>query len=142
MHCPVITYHPSCLRSLGFVDSQQDSPQPGRATTNSSARLDFSELDGLVGKYFTKGLAESTHRSYNSAQRRYLDFCRRAGLQAVPATETGLCYFVAYLAKEKLKHRTIKAYLSAVRFLHIAEQNPDPFQPSLKRLQYVLQGVK
>ena len=32
--------------------------------------------------------------------------------------------------------------MSAVRFLHIAEQKPDPFLPSLTRLQYVLCGVK
>ena len=114
----------------------------GGATTNALSRLDVTELDNLVGKYFTKGLAESTHRSYNSAQRRYLDFCSRARLHPLPATETGLCYFVAYLAKEKLKHRTIKAYLSAVCFLHIEEQKPDPFLPSLTRLQYVLRGVK
>ena len=95
-----------------------------------------------MGKYFAKGLAESTLRSYNSAQRRYLDFCRRAGLRALPATEIGLCYFVAFLAKEKLKHKSIKAYLSAVRFLHIAERKSDPFLPSLTHLQYVVRGVK
>ena len=110
----------------------------GGATTNASSRLDITELDSLLGKYFMKGLTESTHRLYNSAQRCYLDFCNRAGLQALPAMETGLCYFVAYLAKEKLKHRTVKAYLSAVCFLHIEEQKLDPFLPSLTRLQYVL----
>ena len=115
------------------------------AVTNASSRLDITELDSIVGKHFTKDLAESTHRSYNGAQRCYLDFCNRAGLQALPVTETGLCYFVAYLAKEKLKHCTIKAYLSAVLFLHIEEQKPDLlilFLPNLTRLQYVLQGVK
>ena len=49
---------------------------------------------------------------------------------------------MSYLAKEKLKHSTIKSYLSAVRFLHISEGLDDPFQPSLNRLQYVLQGIK
>ena len=102
----------------------------GGASTIASSRLDITELDSLVGKYFTKGLAELTHRSYNSAQRRHLDFCSRAGLQPLPATETGLCYFVAYLAKEKLKHRTIKGYLSTVCFLHIggAETGSVPTQ--------------
>ena len=95
-----------------------------------------------MGKYFAKGLAKSTHRSYNSAQRRYLGFCRRTGLQALLAIETWLCYCVAFLANEKLKHRSIKAYLSAVRFLHIAEGKSDPFLPSLTRLQYILCGVK
>ncbi len=36
----------------------------------------------------------------------------------------------------------MKVYLSAVRFLHIMEGAPDPFQKSLCRLQYTLQGVK
>ena len=38
--------------------------------------------------------------------------------------------------------RAVIAYLSSVCFLHIAEQKPDPFQPSLLQLHYVLWGVK
>ena len=53
-----------------------------------------------------------------------------------------LCRFVAWLAESGLKLRTIKVYLSAVRFLHIAEGASDPFLPSLQRLHYILQGVK
>ena len=53
------------------------------AATNLSFRLDITELDSLVGKFFMKDLTESTHRSYKSAQRRYLDFCSRAELQAI-----------------------------------------------------------
>ncbi len=53
-----------------------------------------------------------------------------------------MTYFVAHLAKEGLKYRTMKAYLSAIRHLHIAEGAPDPFQAPLCRLQYVLQGAK
>ena len=43
---------------------------------------------------------------------------------------------------EGLKHRTIKVYLSAVRHLHIAEGESDPFQPALPCLKYILRGVK
>lgn len=51
--------------------------------------------------------------------------------------------FVSYLADEKLTHRTIKTYLSAVRFLQISEGHLDPFQGSaMPRLEYVLRGVK
>ena len=53
------------------------------AATNVSFRPDIMELDSLVGKFFTKDLAESTHRSYNSAQRRYLNFCSRAEFRAI-----------------------------------------------------------
>ena len=62
----------------------------GGTATISSSRLNITGLDIVVEKYFTKGLTESTHRSYNSVQRSYLDFCRRAGCQTIPATETGL----------------------------------------------------
>ena len=34
------------------------------------------------------------------------------------------------------------AYITAVRFLHIAEKAEDPFLPALHRLRYILQGIK
>ena len=46
------------------------------------------------------------------------------------------------MGMEGLKHRTVKAYLSAVRHLHIAEGESDPFQPSLQRLEYIFRGIK
>ncbi len=61
---------------------------------------------------------------------------------AVPGTERTLTYFVAHLVKKGLRLRTIKVYLSAVRFWHIAKGKEDPFQTRMVRLQYMLQGVK
>lgn len=60
----------------------------------------------------------------------------------MPATESVLCHFVSHLAEAGLKSRTLKGYLSAVRFLHIAEGRGDPFAQDFQRLHYVLQGVK
>ena len=60
----------------------------------------------------------------------------------VPASEDVLVLFVSQLAKDGLKHRTIKAYLSAIRFLHIAEGRGDPFLSPLNRLHYTIRGVK
>ena len=60
----------------------------------------------------------------------------------MPASEAVLCQFVTYLARDKLKHRTIKAYLSAVRFLHIENGKDDPFKPPLLRLEYIMKGIK
>ena len=60
----------------------------------------------------------------------------------MPASERVLCYFVSYLANQNLKHRTIKTYLSAVRYLHITEGANDPFNPVLHQLHYILQGIK
>ena len=99
-------------------------------------------MDGIARQLFAKGLAESTQRTYSCGQKKYLSFCRAGSFRAVPATEAVLCHFVASMAKAGLKHRTVKVYLSAVRFLHIAEGAEDPFLPALHRLQYILQGMK
>ena len=60
----------------------------------------------------------------------------------LPATEVGMCRFVSRLAADKLKHKKIKAYLSGVRYLHIAEGRRDPFEGTMNRLQYTLRGIK
>ena len=128
---PQMLYHvimppPLCLRFLTLVESHQ------RCLKNWWSFYYCIVQTGhhRVGQSCWKVLYEGSSRVYNSAQRRYLDFCSRAGLQPLPATETGLCYFVAYLAKEKLKHHTIKGYLSTVCFLHIggAETGSVPTQ--------------
>lgn len=104
--------------------------------------MDLQKLDQAAQKYFSKGLAESTQRAYKSAQKRYISFCGEHKLTAVPASELVLCRYVSFLAEANLKYRTIKAYLSAVRFLHIAEGASDPFIKEKPKLHYVCQGVK
>ncbi len=49
----------------------------------------------------------------------------------MPAREEVLCKFVAQMASEGLRYRTIKAYMAGVRHLHIEEGLGDPFLPSL-----------
>ena len=92
--------------------------------------------------YFTKGLADSSQKTYKSGENRYLRFCQSANWTPLPAPEATLCKFVSFLASEGLKHRTIKTYLSGVRFLHIRSGFPDPFTSHLPRLGYTLKGVK
>ena len=87
-------------------------------------------------------LAPSTQSSYATAHRRYSDFCRRAHIQPYPTTESTLCSFVAYLGNSKLKHQTIKCYLSGIRFQHIIHNFPDPFIKDMPKLHYVLRGIK
>ena len=60
----------------------------------------------------------------------------------MPAAEKTPCHYVSHLGRQGLMHRTIKSYLSAIRFLHIAKGAEDPFQPALHQLQYILKGVK
>ena len=105
-------------------------------------RLDKRGLGQLVCSYFVRGLADSTHRVYSCGQKRFLQFCAAAGLLAAPASEEVLCMFVAKLAAEGLKHRSIKTYMAWVRHLHIEEGLGDPFMPVFTRFHYVLRGVK
>ena len=50
---------------------------------------------------------------------------------------------MSYLADEKLKHRTIKAYMSGIRFFQIRSGLLDPFHGShMPRLEYIMKGVK
>ena len=88
------------------------------------------------------GLAASTRKAYNTAKKRYKEFCTARSIQPVPASEAQLCQFVSYLANDHLAHSTIKCYLSAVRHLHIAEGMGDPGIGSMARLEQVLKGIK
>ena len=93
--------------------------------------------------FFERGVASSTARTYQSAKRRYACFCQAANCQLLPLTEASLSKFVSHLANQKLKHQTIKVYLSALRHLQIAEGLGNPFLPgSFPRLEYILKGIK
>ena len=93
--------------------------------------------------YFTKGLADSSRRTYKSAENRYLNFCDRGNWTPLPVCESLLCKYVSYLAKEGLKHRTIKTYLSGIRYLQIRSGFPDPFHTAhMPRLEYTMKGIK
>ena len=93
---------------------------------SQAAGLDLTELDDLARQFFKKGVAVSTQHSYRSGQARYLTFCQWSEVRAVRTCEPVLGQFVSFMAKEGLKHGTIKAYLSAVHFLHIKEGVGDP----------------
>ena len=51
--------------------------------------------------------------------------------------------FVAFLAGEGSKHRSIKAYLAGLRFANIAQDYGNPFlNGAMPRLEYMLGGLK
>ena len=77
----------------------------------------FRQQIPALESFFLRGLADNTHRVYHTGQKRYLDFCSRAGLRGVPASEGVVCKFVVQLATEGLKHRTIKSNMAGVRHL-------------------------
>ena len=63
-------------------------------------------------------------------------------MQPYPASERILCQFAAYLGSSNISQKTIKAYLSGIRFHHIVSNLQDPEISGMARLQYVLRGIK
>ena len=55
-------------------------------------------------------------------------------------SENILGKFVSFLADSNLKHRTIKTYLSGIRYYLIRSGFPDPFQST--HMPYTLKGIK
>ena len=99
-------------------------------------------MDLLVDDYFRSGLAPSTQRTYKSAKKRFLEFCRASESQPLPLTEQVACRYVAHLGEQGLAPKTIKAYLSAVRHLQISANMSDPDLGQMAKLEQVLKGVK
>eukprot|EP00731_Ephydatia_muelleri_P026363 Em0018g463a len=95
--------------------------------TSPGPRLDVRDLDKAVALYFAKGLALSTQRSYESGYRRYVEFCHAFSVLPTPVDEQKLCTFTSYLATLGLKHRTVKVYLSGIRFHQIKLGLHNPF---------------
>ena len=117
------------------------------------ARLPFAKLPRLrllletwqgrkdVEFFFQQGVAKSTSKTYGSGWRRFQAFCIAHNItDPLPETQSVLCSFAAYLAKEGLSHQTIKTYLSAIRFLQIKDEGPEP--PSMPKLKVVNKGIK
>lgn len=99
-------------------------------------------MERMVQEYFLQALAPSTRRSYHSAHLRYIEFCTSLNLSPLPIIQSHLCQFVSQLAAEGLAHRSIKSYLSALRYLQIELLGTDPNINGMLVLSYVLQGIK
>ena len=106
--------------------------------------MDLSTLDEAVRLYCYRGLAESTHRTYRSGLSRYMSFCDAVNVSPpFPVSETILCYFVTYLARQGTSPASIKTYLAAVRHAQIVQGHPEPRQSSsLPRLRLVQNGIQ
>ena len=92
-----------------------------------------------------QGIANSTRRTYESAQRKFLHFCQWSGrLHAngspLPASEWTLMLFVTHLS-DSVRASSISVYLSGIRSLHIENGFANPLDNCL-RLERVLRGIK
>ena len=100
-------------------------------------------MDDRTAFYFAQGLAASSLKTYQAAVNHYVKYCQNSNNVCVPVTEVVLCGFVSSLADEGLKHRTIKTYLSGVRYYQIKSGYADPFRGALlPHLDYVMKGIK
>ncbi len=106
--------------------------------------MDIPHLDQAVRHYLGDCIAPSTRATYASAQRRFESFCALLpATTTFPVTEQTLARFPTFLGQQQLKHRTIKTYLSGLRFAQIQSGLGDPFHAkSMPLLEYVLSGIK
>ena len=107
-----------------------------------SSGLIVSQLDSAVQRFFNAGLTASSHKTYQAAERRYMNFCINFALQPLPMSEVTLCYFVACLGQQGLSDSSIRTYLSGIRQLHISNHLPDPNISNMPRLHQILRGIK
>ena len=123
--------------------NQLPSLLPQSLPGSNGPRLDISNLYSAVSYYYSRGLANSTMRSYQAGQKHYLSFCSAAQRPAIPTSEEMLMMFASYLAKGGLSHQTIKVYLSAVRNLHETKGQHSDYTAALTLcLKIVLKGIK
>ena len=98
--------------------------------TTSLSQLDISGLDPAVQYFCAKGLADSTHKVYQSALRRFTSFCSLYSITTpFLVSEAILCYYAAYLA--------------GIRHTQILLGLPEPREfSSLPRLRLVQSGIQ
>lgn len=104
--------------------------------------IEWLKSQTAADEFFSKGLAQSTIRTYSAGVKKYMTYCTRVGKAPLPTSEDLISGFVAMLAKDKLSYASIRTYLSAIRYHQIACGHGDPGIFQMPRLEYVLKGVR
>ena len=106
--------------------------------------MDLSSLDATVHYFCSQGVAPSTRSTYQSALRKFAEFCSLYSIiTPFPVSESILCYFSSYLACKTLSPQTIKTYLAGIRHMQITLGLPEPRAfSSLPRLRLVQSGIQ
>ena len=100
----------------------------------------MADLDETSAVLIQNALKSSTRSTYTSAQRSYIQFCYDFKLEALPAVESMLIYYVAHLHRRGLKGSSIQVYMSAIKSLH---SHCGLMYPSFTpRLALALRGAK
>lgn len=76
-------------------------------------------LPRQAARYLWWGLAAKTRTTYRSAQKSYVSCCRVAGATPFPVSLFTLALWIAELTTHRLKAKTIKSYLTAVRSFQV-----------------------
>ena len=90
--------------------------------------------------HLTRGLDDSSHRTYTSAQRSFLQFCWDISFDPLRTSEDTLILFSTHLA-QRIKPQSIPVYLATERSHHAAHGLPNPLQSGLK-LKQTQGGIK
>ncbi len=92
------------------------------------------------------GLRSSTKRTYSSAQTKYLAFCNKHKLEAIPGSESTILRYLAFLqtqtgkGKMGLRHGTMQVHLAALKNLFVsAGFDSDLYTP---RIRLALRSVQ
>ena len=102
-------------------------------------------MEATVQRFFEQGLAPSTRKSYKSGLKKFSEFCAQLPSHykvSLPVTQHVLCLYVSFLASKGLSYSTINAYLSALRYLHILHNVPEPQQASMPKFLLVKRGIQ
>ena len=112
--------------------------------TPPQPQLDLTSLDGTVQFFRQHGIANSSQKTYKSALRRFANFGEIFNvLSHFPVSEAILCYFVSFLANQKLSPQTITFFLAGICHMQIKLGLPEPREfSSLPRLRLVQAGIQ
>jgi len=93
-----------------------------------------------VARYAAAAIAPSTRKTYSQGERSYRSFCKTCNWEPLPASDSMLASFAAYMART-VKPGTILCYIAAVRNAHIECGFEDP-TGNATLLSRVLKGIK
>ena len=113
----------------------------GGTAVQHKDRLDILSLEEDVQTIFEHSLATTTKGTYRAGVKKFNQFCVLHHItNPLPASQHLLCLFASYLANCGLSHGTIKTYMSAVHFWHLANDYEPPRVGDMPKLKLVEKG--
>ena len=97
-------------------------------------------MDSLVQELIDNGISKATQATYKSGWYQYTKFCTHHSHPPLPLSEHVVCQFAA-LMSQSVSWKTIRVYVSALRYFQIRAGLPDPSFSAFPRLSYILKGI-